>query len=296
MDCEEHEMKFIFNTENLLFDVILQIHDKDESLISSVFLPSSNNLTYVEFYSNVREYILSLHSDEDFQNQSIAKARNLEDGKDIKRMVYMGISKEEIDKEKELQRKSSYKDNWKKEQEILEEDKEEKIGFLEAVADEDVLEFNYAYQTVLEDIEENVQELFFIFNSLPQSNGTIIRAIAQKSDEKADIIPYRYGQFFKRIPNLQEIERKYKNLKKANQIWFYIVIVALLLGYGLFYVFIKPSVLWWIALTVIGLILMGYFHLSTTTVEEGYQLIRDNEVITSIQLEELLNMEEEKDV
>lgn len=296
MDCEEHEMKFIFNTENLLFDVILQIHDKDESLISSVFLPSSNNLTYVEFYSNVREYILSLHSDEDFQNQSIAKARNLEDGKDIKRMVYMGISKEEIDKEKELQRKSSYKDNWKKEQEILEEDKEEKIGFLEAAADEDVLEFNYAYQTVLEDIEENVQELFFVFNSLPQSNGTIIRAIAQKSDEKADIIPYRYGQFFKRIPNLQEIERKYKNLKKANQIWFYIVIVALLLGYGLFYVFIKPSVLWWIALTVIGLILMGYFHLSTTTVEEGYQLIRDNEVITSIQLEELLNMEEEKDV
>lgn len=260
---EREKMRFIFNTENLLVDVALRICDKEGSLINSTILSGEKVLTYIELDCIRNEYYLSLESTENFKGQLVGNAIELK-YLDVKEIAYNNIL-------------NSAKNKVRAD--------EEKINFLDWAVSGDVLDFGYAYQTILEKVEDCVQEIYFKFVSLPMTNGTIIKAVSQgKGDE---ICIYEGRQYFKRTPRLKEIELHYKKKKKYNTIRWLIATLAMLSAYGLLFYFVRPSALIWIICIFIGVILMGYFYLSNDAIESGYQIMKEKDIITTDDLKKL---------
>lgn len=278
-------MRFIFNTANTITDKILQIRNQDEELIESVLLFYSKQLVYIEDIPDAKEYHLSLHSIENREREieTMKRAIPLQESSRIKRIVYEG----------KIEEQASYKDAWESET-----DYDDKVKFLDWTGEGDALNFDYAYQTILKNIDENVRELFFAFTSLPGSSCTILQAVGQRYDVDCEISLTICNQFFKRIPSCKVLEEHYIGEKqralKKWKIAVFAVIVLYILNI-LIYFLLKPSLIMCIVFIIIGLIVMEWFNLGKESVEMTYQMMLENELITSEKFREMLAEHNYKD-
>ena len=272
-------MRLVFYTENLIRDSLVHISDSN-GLYECIRLEMSRRLSYIDLPEwNGSDLTMRIS---DVCDGTVTKQTERFGDVYLKKTLFQNLDESELNSLPEEERKAKLREK-------------EQINFSDFVGVSDALDYQQAYKTVITNITDDIDEMYCGFFKIFVVHGTVLKVVAVRKRNEQQIEPSNLVYSFVRIPEVEDIEARFKKKKDIFITKTIITVLATLICLGITLAFFSEFPYAKYVILGIGVLYFIWIGWGLSGEMEGYRVLKNNAVIMSYEAEKVFRYSFEDD-